>query len=200
MFIRNVSTLLLCAVIASCANTSLMDSWNDETRLGPYKHLMIIGVSDSQQTRQVYEKYFVAELKKKNITATPSYKLISSKQKINRETIVNAIQETDIAIDSVLLTYIISADAEMKPRHSPLNIGYSGNVDDHRISDTIVSKRGVSRSSEVYVLKNDLYDVQSRTLVWSAQTKTVGPESVDEVIEDVTELLIKEMISDGILQ
>jgi len=198
MFIRNVSIFLLCAAIASCANTSLMDSWNDENRHGPYKHLMIIGVSDSQQTRQVYEKHFVAELKKKNIMATPSYKLISSKRKMNRETIVDAVQDTDI--DAVLLTYLVSADSEMKYRDSPLDMSYSGNIEDHRISDTIVSKRGVSRSKEVYVLKNDVYDVQSKSLVWSAKTKTVGPESVDEVVEGVTELLIKEMLSDGILQ
>jgi len=198
MFIKKFMVLLLTVAVASCATTSLVDSWKEEGTHGPYKHPMIIGVSDSQQTRQIYEKHVVAELKKRNITATPSYKSITSKHKINRDTIIDAVKDTNI--DAVLLTYLVSADSEMKYRDSPLSMGYSGNVEDHRISDTIVSKRGVSRSEEVYVLKNDLYDVRSKSLVWSARTKSVGPESVDQVIEEVTALLIKEMFSDGILQ
>ena len=198
MFNRNTIILSFCALITACANTSLMDSWKDSDNARSYKHPMIIGISDSQQTRQIYEKHFVAGLKKNNITATPSYKLISSKQKINRETVVAAVKGTKI--DSVLVTYLVSADAKMKHRDSPLNAGYSGSTESSQISATIVSNRGQSRSEEVYVLKNDLYDVQSKALVWSAQTKTVGPESVDQVVEEVTELLIEEMLADEVLK
>ena len=198
MYIRGLVYLFMCVWLASCANTSLLGSWKDEVVNQPYQHPLIIGVSDSQQTRRLYEKIFVAKLKDNNIGATPSYTLISSKKKINRENVVNAIKDTNI--DAVLVTYLIAAESEMKYRESPLNIGYSGSSEDNRISETIISSRGQSRSEEIFVLKNDLYDVNRKMLVWSAKTKTVGPESIDEVILDVTELLIKTMLNDGVLK
>lgn len=197
-FIVILFLLVMGIVITSCSSTSLTQSWKETESGHDYKHLMIIGVSDSQQTRQLYEKYFVAELKKRNVTATPSYKLISSKQKMDRETVVAAIQGTEI--DAVLVTYLVSADSEIKYRDSPLGASYSGTAEGSQISATIVTNRGRSRTEEVFVLKNDIYDAQSKTLVWSVQTETVGPESVDVVVIEVTELLIDRMFSDGIIK
>ncbi len=196
--VKKIIVLFLASVLASCASTSLMDSWKEEEAKQSYHHLMIIGISDSQQTRQIYEKHFVAELKKHGITATPSYTLISSKQKINRETVVNAIANTEI--DSVLVTYLVSADTELKMRDSPLNVGYSGTVESQQISATTVSHRGQSRAEEIFILKNDIYDARSRSLVWSVRTKTVGPESIDQVVEEITALLIKQLLSDEMLK
>ena len=197
-FIKKIIVLLLCGSVASCATTDLMDSWKDADLKHSFQHPMIIGVSDSQQTRQLYEKYFVAELKKQNITATPSYTLISSKQKVNRETVIAAVKDTDI--DAVLVSYLISADTEVKHRDSILNTGYSADVDSNQVSATIISNRGQSRDEEIFVLKNDLYDAKSKSLAWSAQTKSVGPESIDQVVREVTAILIKEMLSDKVLK
>lgn len=191
-------SIVMVAVTTSCANTSILENWKEEGLSHSIKHPMIIGISDSQQTRQIYEKHFVSELKKRNITATPSYKLISSKQKINRNTVRAAIDGTEI--DAVLVTYLVSADVEIKHRDSPLGVSYSSTAEGSQISATIISKRGRSRSEEVFVLKSDLYDVESRALVWSVQTETVGPESIDEVVTEVIELLIDQMFSDDIVK
>jgi len=197
--IKNLTLLLLCTVITACASTSLTQSWKEAELNRSYKHPMIIGISDSQQTRRIYENYFVAELSKKKITATPSYELIGSKETINRDTVVNALQGT--SIDSVLVTYLVSADSEVRHFDSPLNpTSYSGNPDDNMVSATLISSRGRSSSSEVIGLKNDLYDVQTQKLVWSAQTKTVAPESIDHAITEVTQLLIKELFKDRIFE
>lgn len=197
--IKNLTLLLLCTVITACASTSLTQSWKEAELNRSYKHPMIIGISDSQQTRRIYENYFVAELSKKKITATPSYELIGSKETINRDTVVNALQGT--SIDSVLVTYLVSADSEVRHFDSPLNpTSYSGNPDDNMVSATLISSRGRSSSSEVIGLKNDLYDVQTQKLVWSAQTKTVAPESIDHAITEVTQLLIKELFKDKIFE
>ena len=190
--------LFMAIALASCSSTSLMQSWKETEAGHVYKHLMIIGISDSQQTRQIYEKYFVAELKKRNVTATPSYKLINSKQEMSRETVVAAIQGTEI--DAVLITYLVSAEDEIKYRDSPLGTSYSGTAEGSEISATIVTNRGRSSSEEVFILKNDIYDAQSKKLVWSVQTKTVAPESIDEVVTEVTALLIDRMLSDDIIK
>jgi len=196
--IKNIVLLLLCVICVSCASTSLVLSWKDPENNKSYHHLMIIGVSDSQQTRRIYENYFASELKKKNIAATPSYTLISSKETINRDTVLKAIQGT--TIDAVLVTYLVSTDTQVSVQESLLNPSYSGSADDNLISATLISNRGRTNSSEVIGLKSDLYDVQAQTLVWSVQTKTVAPESIDSTVTEVTQLLIKELFKDNILK
>ncbi len=196
--VKKLLILLISLSTVACANTSITQDWVADTLPEPYKHPMIIGISDSQQTRQIYEKHFVAKLGERDIKATPSYTLINSKQIINRETIIKAIQDTDI--DSVLVTYLVSADSEMKHHDSPINMGYSGNVENNMMSDTLISIRGRSRSSEIIGLKSDFYDARSKTVVWSVQTRTVAPESIDEVVIAVTELLITQLLDDDILR
>lgn len=198
MRVNYIIILLLGLLITSCSNTKIIQDWVEEGPGKTYQHPMIIGVSDSQQTRQIYEKHFVAELAKNNITATPSYELISSKQKMNRDTVIDAIKGTDI--DSVIITYLVSSETEVMYHESPLSQGYSGDPDSTEVSATLISTRGRTSSAEIITLKNDLYDVETKTLRWTAQTRTVAPESIDEVVTDVTRLLVDRLISDGVLK
>lgn len=196
--VKNVVVLLLSIVIVSCAGTSVKESWILEGHNKSYKQPMIIGISDSQQTRRLYENYMVAELNKKNINAIASHTLISSKQKIDRDTVIVTVKGTEI--DAVIVSYLVSDEAVTVHRDSPLNTGYSSNAENNKVSDTLISVRGRSSSGEIVVLKNDLYDTQTKSLVWSVQTRSVAPESIDQVITEVTELLIKQMFDDKLLK
>lgn len=203
MFIKVVDVkvyvvLMLVLVITSCSNTQLTQSWKEDKLAKSYQHPMIIGISDSQQTRRIYEGHLVAELKKKNITAIPSYTLISSKQKINRETIIKAIQGSDI--DSVLVTYLVSAESELKEVDSPLTGNYSGDTENNMMSATIITSKGRLSSEDVIVLKHDYFDAGSKSIVWSVQTRTVAPQSIDQAIEEVTALLVELLLDDEILK
>ena len=190
--------LVLSLVMTSCSNTEVIQDWVAEGLDKTYQHPLIIGISDSQQTRQIFEKHFVSELAKNNVTATPSYTLISSKQKMNRETVMKAIEGTEI--DSVIVTYLVSSETEVMYHESPLSQGYSGDPDSTKVSATLVSTRGRTSSAEIITLKNDLYDVETKTLRWTAQTRTVAPESIDEVVTDVTSLLVDRLLNDGLLK
>ncbi len=190
--------LLLSIFLASCANTSLTGSWKQAEHNKSYQHPLIIGISDSQQTRRIYEDYFVNELKKRNITATASHHLISSKQKMNRETVVNAVKGRD-DIDSVLVTYLVAADSEMSYQQSPLNSSYADNLENNMMSTTLISNPGRTVNKQTIVLKNDLYDASTGTMVWSAQTKSVAADSLDEIIIDVTGILIDKLFADNVL-
>jgi hypothetical protein len=198
MRVKNIVVLLLSVLISSCATTKITDSWVEPGLKQSYERPLIIGISDSQQTRRVYENYFVAELKKRNITATASYTLISSKQKLNRETVVSAIQDTDI--DSVLVTYLVSADAETKLRDSPLTGTYSGDTENNLMSATLITTPGRYSEADVIILKNDFYDTKSKSIVFSAQTKTVAAESIDEIIKEVTNLLITALFDEQVFK
>ena len=196
--IASMLVAMLFTLIASCANTSITQQWMEPQIKQIYKRPLIIGVSDSQQTRRIFENHMVAELHKKNIVATPSYTLINSKQKISREAVTNAIKGTDI--DSALVTYLVSADTEVKLRESPLDNSYSGNMADMEVSSTIIARRGRYNVSEIISLKNDFYDVASESIIWTLQTKSVAAESIDRIVIDVTALIIKQLYDDNLFK
>jgi len=198
MSIKNIVVLLLSLLVISCANTKITQSWVEPELKQTYKRPMIIGISDSQQTRRIYENYVAAELNKKGITATASYTLISSKQKLNRETVENVLQGKDI--DSVLVTYLVSADAETKFRDSPLANTYSGDSENNMMSSTLIVNPGRFSSEEAISLKHDFYDTKSKSIVFSVQTRTIAAESIDEIIKDVTGLLIESLYDNGVFR
>jgi len=198
MLVKRSFIVLVVLFITACANSQITQTWVEPELKQTFKRPLIIGISDSQQIRRIYENHMVDELSKSNIKATPSYTLINSKQEITRKTVIEAIQGTDL--DAVLVTYLVSADTEMKYSESPLRTGYSGTNDDLEVSATIIVNPGRYNESESITLKNDLYSVAQKALVWSVQTRSVAVASIDEVVTDVTDLLIKQMYSDGVLQ
>lgn len=175
-------------LIVGCASTQITDSWVEPELNRSYQRPMIIGISDSQQTRRIYENQVVAEFKKRNVAATASYTLINSKEELNQETVEKAVQGTEI--DSVLVTYLISTETEMRFQDSPISSGYSGDIDDNRVSSTIITSPGRYNTDEIIGLKNDLYDVQSKSIIFSVQTRTVAAESIDQIISDVSALVV----------
>ena len=54
-------------------------------------------------------------------------------------------------------------------------------------------RSGYYTTHETYTLETSLYDVVTEELVWTARSRTFSPGSVDEVIVDLTKLLIKDL-------
>ena len=195
-----VSSLLAVSVallVSSCANTKISQSWVEPDNKRSYNDLLIIGVGESQQNRRAYESHFVEELRANGTEAEASYKLIPNSEKLNRETVDKAIDGMEI--DGVIVTHLVAVDEETIYRPSmdymPMYGGgyYGGLYSYYPHVNTYVSRPGYYTTHETYTLETNLYDVESEELVWSARSRTFSPESVSEVINDLTKLLIKDL-------
>jgi hypothetical protein len=196
-------TLLIAAVtfLSSCANTKITQSWIEPDHKKVYNDLLVIGIAQSEQNRRAYESNFVEELRSRGAEAEASYKLIKSNQKIDRETVTKAIEGMDI--DAVLVTHLVAVEEETVYRPSmdymPMyGGGYYGGYRGGMYSyyphvNTYVQRPGYYTTLETYTLETNLYDVESEELVWSARSHTFAPESVQEVIVDLTKLLINDL-------
>lgn len=188
---------ILFFLVSSCASTRITRSWVEPGNTKSYNNILVIGVGESEQTRRAYEGYFVEELRDKSIKAVASYTLIKSNEKINRDTVGMAIK--GMGIDGVIVTHLVAVDEETVYRPSmeymPMYGGvYYGNLYSYYPHvNTYVHRPGYYTTHEAYTIETSLYDVASEDLVWSARTRTFSPESVDEVIVDLTDLLIKDM-------
>lgn len=194
-----VSTAVL---LTSCANTKISQSWVEPDNKKSYNDILIIGIAESEQNRRAYESYFVEALREKGTEAEASYKLIKSDQKIDRKTVAKAIEGMEI--DGVIITHMTAVDEETiyRPGMGYSAVGYGaygyggyggGMYGYYPHVNSYVHSPGYYTTHETYTLETNLYDVVTEELVWSARSRTFSPESVDEVIVDLTKLLIKDL-------
>jgi hypothetical protein len=66
--------------------------------------------------------------------------------------------------------------------------------------NTYVHNPGYYTTHETYTIETSLYDVASEELIWTARSRTFSPESVDEVIVDLTKLLIKDLSDKNLIK
>jgi len=199
----NKITLILgiLLLISSCANTKISQSWVEPDNKVQYKNLLVIGVAESQQNRRAYESNFVESLNEMGIKAEASYKIIKSDQKINRETVTKAIAGLDI--DGVIVTHVLAVDEDTvyRPGYTTMYGGgyygagyYGGLYSYYPTVNTYVTSPGYYSTNKTYTIETNLYDVKSEELIYSVHTRTFAPDSVDEVINDLTRLIIQDML------
>ena len=195
-----VSGLLL----ISCANTKLSQSWVEPGNEKSFNDILIIGIGESQQNRRAYESYFVEELNTQGIESVASYKIIRQNEDIDRNTVVKAID--GLNIDGVIVTHMVAVDEETVYRSSmnymPMyGAGYYGSMYSYYPHvNSYVHQPGYYTTHETYTLETNLYDVETEEMVWSARSRTFSPESVDEVIVDLTRLLIADLKDKGLIK
>jgi len=193
-------------LLSSCANTKLSQSWVEPDNKKVYKDLLIIGIAESEQNRRAYESYFLEELRAIGVEAEASYKLMKSSVKIERETVLKAIE--GLNIDGVIITHLLAVDEETIYRQSTGYMyggayggGYYGGMYSYYPHvNSYVHNPGYYTTHETYTLETNLYDVKSEELVWTARSRTFSPESVDEVIVDLTKLLINDMAEKNVIK
>lgn len=198
---RTGVVFIVFTVLTSCANTKISQSWVEPDNKKSFNDILIIGISESEQSRRAYESYFAEELRANGIKGEASYKLIKSNEKINRDTVGKAIQGTEI--DAVLTTHVAGVDEETiyRPSTGYVSTGYYGGYGGYYGGlysyyphvNTYVNQPGYYSTHETYTVESNLYDVKTEELVWSARTRTFSPESIDEAIVDLTKLLIEDL-------
>lgn len=204
-------------VISGCSNTKLIQTWSDPQNKVSYKDIMVVGISDSEQTRRAYESYFVVSFQDQGIESLASYTLISheDEQKIDgekgtfRSIVESAVKGSDI--DAVLVTHIVSIEEEEIYRPSMdyqpaygmpyYNASYYGGMYGyHGYVTTYVQQPGYYTEEQTYILESSLYDVKTEELVWTTRSRTFAPDSIDETIKDVSALIIDDMKSRKLIQ
>ena len=65
---------------------------------------------------------------------------------------------------------------------------------------TTVSSPGYYQESVSVFLETNLYDLETETLVWSAQSKTEDPSSVQSLAETYSRVLVDDLVKNKVIQ
>lgn len=186
--------ILFLAMSASCTmKTNITDSWMDETfQGGPFKKVLVLGVSEKISYRNIYEGEFVRQLQEKGIDAVASYTLLPDNKKLSRENILAVIANYNI--DAVIVTTLI--DTKNKDIFYTVN---SGNLYTYYSGMYSVATTTDFYSIPILYLETKLFDVSTEKKVWSITTETEFKYNIDSIFPAISSA-IKDLLALDLLE
>ena len=171
--------------ITSCASTTLLSTWKDDSYQGNIKEILIIGVAERPGIRRMFEREFSNQLTSHGITAYASNQILPSDEILDKSTIVSKI--TEMEIDAILITRLV--DRRTVSTHSSDWFNHYTRSFGRTFQDEHVN------------LETHLYDAETEALVWSALSETVIMEgqSTFDKIGTFIGVIVRRLSQDGLI-
>jgi len=211
---KQVFTSLLLAVILSLSacitSTKITGSWVDPTvKQQPknIKSIFIATLSRKIEFRTKLENALAAQTELHHIKAVKSADFFSPEfyqNKPTKEALLSKIQQTDV--DAILTVSVIHKESESRYVRGTTGyypypaFGWYGSF--YRYYNywyPSFNDPGYYVTDKIYFLETNLYDAKTEKLIWSAQSETWNPSSVDSFVEKYPVLVLNQMTKDGLI-
>ena len=190
-------------LVSSCTSTKITSVWMDSKKAGSsFNDILVIGIAEEEHNRRLFEEQFANQLRAAGVESEVSYTILPQGIDINRDTVASAIEGKDI--DAVIVTHLVAVEEETVYRQNmdyrPSYGYYNGLYSYYPHVHNYVHQPGYYTTHEVVKLETNLYEVTSEDLVWSAQSRSFAPESAKEVIDELVNLVIKDLQEKGLIK
>lgn len=193
---RTVGATIVAAAIAGCGTPSkVTDQWRDPTyAAGPMTRVAVIGVDLPPATRNVVEDRFASELAKKDVQATPSYRIFGDQLPAEAETRA-ALAQRGYQGALVLRLQRIAE----KPRYVPGSY-YGGMYGGYGYGwGPMYYSPGYYVVDEIVNFEASLWDLRDGKRVWTANTRTTNPSSSGDFAKSLSKKVVPELAEQGFL-
>jgi hypothetical protein len=198
--VRMLLALAVTVTFSGCASISLVNSWKDPgVTEKQYRKLLVVGIADRPQMRQVFEEVFAGEVSKSGAIGITSYTLTGVEGKPTQAALDDAVKKS--GADGIVTTRLV----DMK-RHRDDRSGFvltsHGTTAFYGASvsyATFVHQPVEVTTSTEAAIETTLFDTGTSYMVWSATSSAVNPEGIITVSREVADIVIKAMTRDGLL-
>ncbi len=193
-YVAAVCCILL--TVASCGgHTRLTETWRDpDYTSGPVSNILVIGVTDNERVRRVFERKFVKALEAAGAEAHSSYAVLHISGKLKKEDVLAAVKKT--GADAVLITSLVNVD-QTEVFYRPPPVGY---YDAYGLLYGISSREQAMVGFDVNVVMNtSLYDAHTEKLIWSTLAETRKARSKKELLEQLIAAVVKKLRREKLL-
>lgn len=203
---------LLGLLLWSCGNTRITGSWTDPELKGNVKEnasVFIASLSQNMEVRTKLENALAEQAAKRNITVVKStaYFPATFTEKLPpRDLLLDKIRET--GVDAILTISLINKESET--RYVPGSNRYYAPYPSYRWYGGFYTyynywypnlwDPGYYATDKTYFMETNLYSAKDEKLIWSAQSETVNPGSIDNFVRDYPKKLIAQLVKDGVLR
>jgi len=205
---KQLVLLFLCAILlTSCSASRLLSTWKSEsTTQFSISKVLVIGISQEETKRRIYEDTFTDSLLAIDIEAVPSYTTskepIEPTEKHLREVIKNS------GCDSVLITHVVgSSEKDYYQRYSKImgtnDYDYYGSgrglYGYYPYIYRSVYRGGSYTSTTKVILETSLYDVHTEKLIWYARSESIDPVMTRKYYQKLINLFLNDLKTKQIL-
>jgi ABC-type amino acid transport substrate-binding protein len=169
-----------------------------------FKKLFVIGVAESDESRQAFENAFAKAIAGEGGGAEASWGVLPNDTQLEEEEIRAALAAG--GFDGVLITRLLSVDKDQEytpasTYNHPRTRYYSGGgglygygfYGFYGTTYAQVHEPGYFETSTTIRLETNLYSVANDGLVWTGQSETVDPESIPDARESMTAAVAKKL-------
>jgi hypothetical protein len=195
-------TLLTASLLAGCASTRLTALYRDPGYSdGPLGSILVVGIFDAPERRRLFEEAFVRELRRRHVTAWESLEALGADAPVEREQVEPALGRLGIAgVLVVRLVGLREEEAYTPPVYFRRETMTGTNVYVYSAAATgLVVKEGYTTTYAHYTLESRLFRAGTGSLLWSARSETVAPESAAQIATGLSRVVLDGLARDGLL-
>ena len=187
------------AALTGCATTSIRSAWFDPGyKGGPFKRILVAGISGNLTDRRVFEDSFSQKLKAVGVDGMPGYQYATEAARGTEAAWSAAIERS--GADGLLLVQVLGVDT--KTQISTMVIpavgwGYGG-YGGWWGPPPMMAVPEVSQY-EVATVETQLFDVKTKRLVWAGTTETLNPTTVAKETPVFADVIIGQLAARGLV-
>lgn len=200
-----VAWVTLCLLLAACGSTRVTGLWKKSDYAGPpFRSLMVVGLTGEMLNKALWENIMADQLRQNGLTTALSVNSFPADGVVSEREIINLVIARNI--DGVLVTRMVDTRLE-QVYHPPLGAFYDEPYGYYsRFSRYYpyayhrVYSPGYTSTFTTVLLETNLYDAATQQLIWSMSTDTVGFDSGNEVVKEVSKKVVDLLRRDGLIR
>jgi hypothetical protein len=189
-------TLGVLLALSACVSTSLTEHWKDAAYgAGPLHKVLVVGVQRDQGARRIWEDAMVTALAQRGVQAEASYQVFPDRAPSSDQ--LSSIATRD-GLDGVVASHFVGAQQRTYVDAYPgwgcrwrcgwgwgWGPPYGGYIESDYLADY---------ETDVFTV-----DASGGKLIWSGVTRSVDPSSTRAVTDEISRVLVPNLVKDGIL-
>jgi len=209
MKIYTLIALLFVNTIIGCESSLITSSWKSESTPA-IKHnkimvVALVGGNDDHELRENIENHLLGDLSEKGYTVISAYKTYGPKafENLSESQVINKL--TNSGVEAVLT--IVMLNKEKEKYYVPGRVYYTPYTIYHRrfwgYYSTMYDRTyepGYYSEETNYFLEYNLYDLETKALLYSAQTKSFNPDSAEKLAHENDKLIVTDLLTKKVLK
>jgi len=192
---RHLAALAAAALLTACQTTSLQSAWYDTSyKGGPFRKVVVIASDGTTADSRVFEDIFVQKLQAAGVQAIPGYTTVPPDARRTESTFAPAVAAT--GADGVILVRLLRIDTKTQvstvmmpgPMVGPWGGYYGGGF----YGGGFYAAPEVTQY-DVASVETNVYNVNTKSLVWAATTQTVNPTTVAKEAPGYADIIIAQL-------
>jgi len=195
---KRISTALIPVIailILSGCSTGIHTSWTDPFYKGKrFSSLTILALSDNPEQRMVFESNVSGVFNDKGVSAIPAYTKLKSDTSFKYYQF--EMKFDSLGVDAILIFRLLSIHEEESNMPDPnyfLPQYYFNYYTYYYNHYNLVNSPGYVRRDDIVKIEASLYSNRGDMLVWTAQTSTIDPASVESLARSLGKTVFRQL-------